>query len=216
MVGPPQEFYKAGLSYLAYTGVEDLSAAEASRLATDMALASVTGDAIFNFGEVLATPILGCLRGTQNEWLHDLVLALHRGSVEQFNAVVDRNREQYFAQAALANKHEDVKQKVVLLALLNMAFIRGSNDREISFADIAAVTYVPLEQVEWVLMRAMSVNLIKGSIDQVDQSVSVTWVQPRVLDKQQLEVISGQLGGWATRVKDTLVMVEDQTAELLC
>ena len=201
--------------FLTYTGIEDLSPAEASRLATDMALASVTGDDIYNFGEVLATPILGCLKGTANEWLQDLVLALHHGSVVEFNAVVDRNRTQYFALPALANKHEDVKKKVVLLALVNIAFSRSSNDREIKFADIADMTYVPIKEVEWVLMRAMSVNLLKGTIDQVDQSVNITWVQPRVLDKPQLEVISGQLHGWAERVKDTLLMVEDQTAELL-
>jgi 26S proteasome regulatory subunit N9 len=65
-------------------------------------------------------------------------------------------------------------------------------------------------------MRAMSLSLVKGSIDQVEQSVDVTWVQPRILDKTQLGVISDQLGNWADRVKDTLVTVEDQTAELYC
>jgi hypothetical protein len=39
--------------FLAYTPLEDLSAPEIYTLATDMALASVTGDDIFNFGELL-------------------------------------------------------------------------------------------------------------------------------------------------------------------
>lgn len=35
-------------------------------------------------------------------------------------------------------------------------------------------------------MKALSVGLIKGNIDEVDQKVQMTWVQPRVLDLQQV------------------------------
>ena len=38
--------------YLAYTPLEGLSPTEIYTLATDMALASVTGDDIFNFGKI--------------------------------------------------------------------------------------------------------------------------------------------------------------------
>jgi len=103
----------------------------------------------------------------------------------------------------------------VLLALMNIAFERPSHDRQIHFSDIAARTRIPTDQVEWVLMRAFSLGLIKGTIDQIDQSVSITWVQPRVLDKDQLAILGSQLETWANRVKDTLLQVEDQTPELI-
>lgn len=45
---------------------------------------------------------------------------------------------------------------------------------------------VPL-QVELLVMKALSVGLIKGNIDEVDQKVQMTWVQPRVLDVQQVK-----------------------------
>ena len=41
-------------------------------------------------------------------------------------------------------------------------------------------------QVEVMVMRALSLGLVKGSIDQVAGAVSVTWVQPRVLDRGQV------------------------------
>jgi 26S proteasome regulatory subunit N9 len=63
---------------LAYTPVEELSQETQYKLATDMALASITDEDIFNFGEVIATPILKALEGTPNEWLRDLVVALNR------------------------------------------------------------------------------------------------------------------------------------------
>jgi len=213
-VGPPQEFYKAALMFLAYTPVESLTAEQRYVLATDMALASITGDDIFNFGEVIATPILGNLKGTPNGWLEDLVMALHRGDIDAFNATVDAHRVQYFSQPTLQAKHEEIKKKVVLLCLLNIAFERPSHDRKIAFADIASRTRIPHDQVEWVCMRAMSLGLIKGTMDEVQKEFSVTWVQPRVLDKDQLALLRGQLEGWTDRVKTALLTVEEQTIDL--
>jgi 26S proteasome regulatory subunit N9 len=215
IVGPSQEFYKSALMFLAYTPVEELAVEERITLATDMALAAVTGDDIFNFGEVLATPILDSLKGTDSQWLHDLVMSLHHGSINEFNSVVDKYREKYFEQPALSSKNEEVKKKVVLLALMNIAFERSANDRQISFTDIAARTCIDVTQVEWVVMRAMSLGLIKGTMDQVDQSVNVTWIQPRILDKEQLSVIGEQLDIWAGSVKETLADVTDQAQEIL-
>lgn len=43
-------------------------------------------------------------------------------------------------------------------------------------------------QVELLVMKALSVGLIKGNIDEVDKKVQMTWVQPRVLDLQQVRL----------------------------
>lgn len=39
-------------------------------------------------------------------------------------------------------------------------------------------------------MKALCLGLVKGSIDQVEQKVHMTWVQPRVLDKDQVIINS--------------------------
>lgn len=69
-------------------------------------------------------------------------------------------------------------------------------------------------QVEWVLMRAMSVGLLKGTIDEVESNVDITWIHPRVLEKRQLKLLSEQLTGWTERVKNALVTVEDHASAL--
>jgi 26S proteasome regulatory subunit N9 len=63
-------------------------------------------------------------------------------------------------------------------------------------------------------MKALSLGLIKGSLDEVDQTVNVTWVQPKVLDRQQIGIVVSQLSDWSERVKRTLVAVEEQALEL--
>ena len=54
-------------------------------------------------------------------------------------------------------------------------------------------------KVEWIMMRAMSLGLIKGTIDEVESTFSVTWVQPRVLNLDQLGVLQTQIGDWKAR-----------------
>lgn len=213
-VGPPSDFYKVSLMYLAYTPADELPVDEKYALATDMALAALTGEGVYNFGEVIATPVLAVLQGSPNQYLYDLVIALNQGNIDVFNSVVDSNKESYFAQDVLKNCHDQVQQKVVLLSLMNVVFELPSHERTISFTTIANVSRVPLEQVDWILMRAMSLGLIKGSINEVDQNVNVTWVQPRVLNTVEMSTISTQLGDWVERVKGTLVSVEEQTLEL--
>lgn len=43
-------------------------------------------------------------------------------------------------------------------------------------------------------------GLIKGSLDQVARTVRITWVQPRVLDKQQISALQSKLEAWTQRV----------------
>ncbi len=41
-------------------------------------------------------------------------------------------------------------------------------------------------KVELLVMRALSLELIKGFIDEIEQKIHVTWVKPRVLDLNQV------------------------------
>lgn len=39
------------------------------------------------------------------------------------------------------------------------------------------------------VMKAMALNLIKGSIDQLTEDVTVTWVAPKVLESERISVM---------------------------
>jgi len=211
--GPASTFYKMGLMFLAYKPVETIPQADKQELAVDLAPA-LTGDNVYNFGEVLATPILASLVGTPHEWLSELLGCFNFGDIDKFNTIISANQAVYNAQPALASKSEYVKEKITLLCLIELFFRRSAHDRTVPFAEIAEATRLPVEQVEWVLMRAMSLNLIKGVIDQVEQHVEINWIVPRVLDPSQLTQMQDKMQVWGEKANSTLLFIEDQTPEL--
>ncbi|CCI40242.1 unnamed protein product [Albugo candida] len=214
IVGPAEKFYKNALMFLAYTDEEVISEKEKFEMAQNLSIAAITGTGVFNFGEVLATPILKALDGTPKQWLSDLLRVFNRGDIDKYNEIVSQHSEEYFAQPAFVSKSDYIKEKLALLALMRLIFERASHDRNVSFVEIANVTRLGLEQVEWLIMRSLSCGLIKGSIDQVDTLFRVTWVQPRVLDTAQLSALSCHMEEWEKKVYSTLLYVEEQTPEL--
>lgn len=213
-IGPAELFYKNALMYLAYSPYENMKQKDRADLAVNISLAALAGDGIFNFGQVLVTPILKALTGTEKEWLADLLNAFNKGDIEQFNTIMSKKQSEFDAQPALANKKQFIKEKIALMALMDLVFHRPAHDRTLTFEEIAIRTCLPLEQIEWLLMRAMSLKLIEGIIDQVDGNVSISYIQSRVLDKSQMTELKDRLSEWSTKVKDILLFVEEQTPEL--
>jgi len=57
-------------------------------------------------------------------------------------------------------------------------------------------------------------KLIRGTLDQHSQLARITWVQPRVLDKRQIQDLKIRLDEWCRRVQETAEFVKGQTPEL--
>lgn len=146
--GPANEFYSSALMYLAYTPINEIPTQEAVRLAIDMALAAITSTKIYNFGEVLATPILDALTNTNEAWLKQLVELLNQGAVPQVEQLLTQHREAFVTvNSPLAHNLPIVLQKAQLLSVVNLAFERSPHDRIIKFDEIAQRSFVAHEQV---------------------------------------------------------------------
>ena len=57
-----------------------------------------------------------------------------------------------------------------------------------------------------------SLQLIRGSLDQVSGTADITWVQPRVLEGSQLDLLAQQFTTWQDAVGKTGLEVEEQRA----
>lgn len=52
-----------------------------------------------------------------------------------------------------------------------MTFKRPSHNRQLTFSEIAKETRLPLNEIELLVMKALSQGLVKGAIDQVRECI---------------------------------------------
>ena len=69
---------------------------------------------------------------------------------------------------------------------METVFRLSSDDRVLSFARVGEIAQISASEVEFLLMKALSLNLIKGTIDEVEQKVYIRWVLPRMLEMRQV------------------------------
>ncbi|KAK7367023.1 hypothetical protein VNO80_09029 [Phaseolus coccineus] len=209
------EFYKSALLYLAYTSVESLSESFKLDLAFDLSLSALLGDNIYNFGELLAHPIIKSLLGTKVEWLYYILQAFNSGDLERYQELCRVHNAALRAQPALVQNEKKLLEKINILCLMEIIFSRPSEDRTIPLSVIAERTKLSIENVEHLLMKSLSVHLIEGIIDEVEGTVHVSWVQPRVLGIQQIKSLRDRLDSWTGKVHTALLSIEAETPDLI-
>jgi 26S proteasome regulatory subunit N9 len=203
-------YYSSSLLYLACIDLASLSPKAMHEQAYSLCLAALLGENIYNFGELLQHPVLDALKDTDQSWLRDLVFALNAGDISQFEGLAGHLHKDPLLESSQAL----LREKIHLAALVEAIFKRAPHDRTLSFSTIAHETWLPEEQVEFLIMKALSLGLIRGSIDQVDRMVRVTWVQPRVLNKQQIKNMRERLLEWTQSVSGLERFVEKAGREV--
>ncbi|KAI0542477.1 hypothetical protein GGR58DRAFT_251910 [Xylaria digitata] len=188
-------YYRNALLYLACIDLSTISPNERKSRAYDLGMAALVSDSIYNFGELLLHPILDALTG-ELEWLRNLLLAFNRGDLGAYETLSN-----HISSNRLLQDHEDeIREKIYLAALTESVFRRPPHERAMTFSTISADTKVRPNQIEHLVMRALSLGLVRGTIDQVDEVVNFTWVQPRILDMAQIASMSQRLGEWGENV----------------
>jgi len=91
-------------------------------------------------------------------------------------------------------------QKISLAALTETVFRRPPQDRAMSFDTISQETKVKPDEIEHLIMKALSLGLLRGTIDQVAEVARINWVQPKVLDMKQIEGMRVRLREWDSSV----------------
>lgn len=142
-------FYQSCLRYL---GCSDLSQEQEEthrNLAFYLSLAALLAEEVFNFGELLAHPVVKYLKNPNDEWLLNLLCAFNQGDVAQFNAL----KESWGKQPDLKANEAILFEKVCLLALLNMTFDCSATKRQLSFDAISLKTGLEKDKVEFLVLK---------------------------------------------------------------
>ncbi|KAG8742258.1 26S proteasome regulatory subunit [Ceratobasidium sp. 414] len=207
-------YYKNSLLYLACVDVEtDLAPDQRLIRAHDLSIAALLGETIYNFGELLQHPVLDSLAGTPHEWLKNLLFVFNEGNIGKFESAIPL----FPQEPILEENHPFLRQKICLMALIESVFKRmgtGSAGKTMTFQTIAEETRLPQDEVEHLVMKALSLKLIQGTLDQVSETATITWVQPRVLSGPQLAQLAMRLDEWCDRIDALDAFVQLQTPEL--
>ncbi|KIV96230.1 hypothetical protein PV10_00120 [Exophiala mesophila] len=192
-------YYRNSLLYLACIEESELSSKQQQHRAYDLAIAALVSDNIYNFGELLLHPILDALKPPHSQsWLRDLLFAFNRGDL----AALDRQSNNLSKDATLDNNREFLWQKINLAALTELVFKRPPHDRAMTFKTISHETNVKPDEIEHLIMKALSLGLLKGKIDQVEGIAKINWVQPKVLERSQIDGMRLRLKEWDSNVND--------------
>ncbi|EWC45548.1 hypothetical protein DRE_05406 [Drechslerella stenobrocha 248] len=199
-------YYKNSLLYLACINIEDLPTEDRQSRAYHLAVSALAADTIYNFGELLLHPVLESLKGTENEWIYSLLYAFNEGNIGKYEALTVHLAK----EPILKSRGDFLRRKIRLSALTEAVFVRPPNERALSFATIVKETQVAPDEVEHLLMKALSLGLIRGSIDQVSAIARVSWVQPKVLTMQQIKGMRDRLIEWDAGVSQLSVWMENK------
>ncbi|GAB1317254.1 26S proteasome regulatory subunit [Madurella fahalii] len=190
-------YYRNALLYLACIDIKSLSPPERRNRAYALSIAALVSTSIYNFGELLLHPILDALAERDDDkWLRELLFAFNRGDLAAYDVLADH----ITSNPLLAQHGRQLREKIYLAALTEAVFRRPPHDRAMTFATIAAETKVRPDEIEHLIMKALSLGLLRGTIDQVDEVAHINWVQPKVLDMKQIENMRQRLKEWDSSV----------------
>lgn len=105
-------------------------------------------------------------------------------------------------------------QKVRIISFLELLFQVDKDERSLSFTRIGQHCVLDDHDVELLIMKSMSLGLVKGTIDEVEQVVHVDWMMPRYLSKQHLEIMTRKLRDWEGKVDAVVKQMENGSDEL--
>lgn len=210
--GDFNQFYYNSLLFLACVDkIELLQNKE--EIVRDICISGLLGDKIFNFGEIIMHEIFKSLK---NEWLKELVLSLNSGNLQHFNELIS-NSQQLNEFGDLVQKLEFLKQKVCIMAFIEMVFNRPTTSRCLEYSEI--LKKIPLltsnNEIEHLVMKCLSLGLIKGLINQVEENVEVSWILPRTMTMEQVENMKVKMELWNDKVSELNNYMNNHGGELL-
>lgn len=166
---------------------------------------ALLSEGCFNFGLLLSMPIWNCPSP-----LHSLILAMYHGNEASFlDFFSSKNSSSIDPLLVVGNgssmePSSSIRQKMCLMKL-SASISRHLNENlssNISFSQIGQFASIPVEEVEFLLIRALSIGIIRGSIEEENSLLKVNWVEPRIISsKEDVRSLIIGLKEWRIKVK---------------
>ncbi|GME79142.1 unnamed protein product [Ambrosiozyma monospora] len=189
-------YYYNSLLYLAC--IQDLATLpNKSLIIQDICVNAVLGDKIYNFGEILMNPIFEYLK---QDYLKALLVSLNEGDLKGFNSVLNAHSQDLHS-LGITNL-DSLREKFCIMSFIELISIHTNSSKSVKFEVVLKnieLINTP-EEVESLIMKCLSLGLVKGSINQVQSRFDISWIQPRILTKSQISKMSENLVQWSDKV----------------
>ncbi|KAL7668633.1 hypothetical protein ACOME3_009328 [Neoechinorhynchus agilis] len=175
--------------YLGCAASGFVSHSDRAKRAFNVVLAALVSSELVDVGEIRSNLlIVKALAGSRNTWILDLVKAVSSGDFTTFEKLTP-----YWSQQPdIAKAVDIVREKISLVALCELVGYHGerSSDgsRIVAFDDIKKATRT--NDVEQLLIKALSGDLIAGRMDEADRFLIVKHVRPRTVVPKHLRVMT--------------------------
>jgi 26S proteasome regulatory subunit N9 len=204
--GDFDSFYSHALLYLSTARVDN-----DQTLAYDLCMASLFAESVCSFGELAALPVLKSLNGTDSEWLHDLILLLDKGESDSISLFRQKFVPIILSKADWKIHLDCIERKLALAVFLQVIFQRPFDSRVFKFDEIAGACQIEKNKVELLVAKALATGIIKGSIDEVKEKVTVTWCKPKALGNERLQHLKDEIDRWISMVHNQRVHLENRS-----
>ena len=165
-------------------------------LAFDMCIAGLVAQHVYSFQELASHPVLDALVGTDNQWIRDLILLLNQGEKNSIKVFNNKYVEKIESCRQLAPFVDTIRDKVTISVFLTLVFKKPFDSRVLTFDEICESCSMKKEDVELFALKAFANDLIKGYIDQIDETIVVTWCKPRGLTMDRIRHLKDEIDHW--------------------
>ncbi|KAI3628278.1 hypothetical protein CBS14141_002279 [Malassezia furfur] len=193
--------YQCSLLHLRYVSQETALSTDERKAAAERIIADVLRlPKLFEMDELLRVPITTELDGTP-------VFALLKVFVGGTHADLEKWRGAHGAELArLSLDAEALSRKMRLLDLATLC--ARSVSAEVSYADMAAVLDVSLDEVEAWVIDVIRAGLVSGKLSQVKQSFRVYRSTHRTFDKPQWTALEERLSQWQKSIQTLITTIQ--------
>lgn len=162
-------------------------------LATKLVKFSLLSTKVYNFTEIFCNKIYKYLNDENLKIIFEKIMS---GDFE----FVLNNKNMF--ESLFPNNFELLKEKVYLVGFINLCFYR--NDKYIGINEIKNYLKLEREFVFFIIMKALGLELIKGIIDGENDVLKLTYVIPRILNREEIDELKRKCEIWKMKIGNVI------------
>jgi hypothetical protein len=206
-----QNYHQTIQQFLVYTDNEKLSMDDQKLISERTVLSALLSEKVLSFGDILESPFISVLKDLKDKKaLWRLVEIFNSGKVSVFTQFINNNRDA-LNKLQFTQIHLDaLDRKIRVIALYDAIFYAENSfsKQQISFKEVSNITNTDELAVERLLIHVLSIDLIKGCIDEPNSQLVITELKPRDLDRERMTQLREKYKNWQNNITQTLQSIK--------